>query len=65
MRLIDYIPKGKREAVGDIYKDEDGYWVRLRTGFKLVGYFTETTIREDTISGLRDAAKLITKEEKQ
>lgn len=54
-RLItDYIPKNKLEAVVDAYRDEDGYWIRLREGWEASREDAGCrTIHEDTVRDLK------------
>lgn len=52
--IIDYIPKTKREAVRDAYKDEDGYWICLNEGWEATRTDSGCrTIHEDTIADLK------------
>ena len=59
MNLMRYIPKRKRAAIYDIWRDEDGYWIMLNTGWKVEGYFAEQTIHEDTIKELLEVFKRV------
>ena len=52
--IIDYVPKTKRKAVRDAYKDEDGYWIYLKEGWEASNTDSGCrTIHEDTIADLR------------
>ena len=52
--IIDYVPKTKREAVRDAYKDEDGYWICLNEGWEATRTDSGCrTIHEDTIADLK------------
>jgi hypothetical protein len=52
--IIDYIPKTKREAIRDAYRDEDGYWVCLNEGWEATRTDSGCrTIHEDTIADLK------------
>lgn len=51
--IVNYIPKSKRAAVRDAYKDDDGYWVCLNEGWEASNADAGCrTIHEDTISDL-------------
>ena len=52
--IIDYIPKTKREAVRDAYRDEDGYWICLNEGWEATRTDSGCrTIHEDYIADLK------------
>lgn len=54
MDLMRYVPKSKREAVRDAYRDEDGFWICLREGWEASRTDAGCrTIHEDTIPELR------------
>ena len=54
MNLMSYIPKSKIEAIRDVYKDEDGYWICLNEGWEASRTDSGCrTIHEDTIKDLR------------
>lgn len=49
------IPKKYHDSIREIYKDQDGYWVVLNTGYYasgLGGYDEAHTIHEDTVKEL-------------
>lgn len=52
--IMKYIPKSKRPAVRDAYRDQDGYWICLNDGWEAsrMDYGCHT-IHEDTIAQLR------------
>lgn len=33
-RIMKYVPKTKREAVDEAYRDDDGYWIILKEGWE-------------------------------
>lgn len=47
-KLIDYIPRAKRDWIRDFYHDEDGYWLNLKEGYEYT-HFGGRVIHEDTI----------------
>lgn len=47
-KLFNKVPKKYREAIYDIYHDEDGYWIELNKGWLVPNYYAETIIHEDT-----------------
>ena len=52
--IIDYIPKTKREAIRDAYRDSDGYWICLNEGWEATRTDSGCqTIHEDTIADLK------------
>ena len=54
MNIKSYVPKGKREAVRDAYRDEDGYWICLNEGWEASRTDAGCrTIHEDTIADLK------------
>lgn len=53
------LSKKQMEKCKDIYKDDDGYWAILKDGYKLVGYFSEHIIHEDTAKEFRRCFKYI------
>lgn len=59
--LLKYVPKRFHEAVRDAYHDDDGYWVCLKDGW-VDGIMGTHVIHTDTISELREEARLIEKE---
>ena len=61
-RIMRYVPKQKRAAVRDCYRDEDGYWICLNAGW-VAGPDGCRTIHEDSIRDLREAIKGIVKED--
>lgn len=63
--IMRYIPKSKRTAVRDYYKDEDGYWICLNPGWEASNTDAGCrTIHEDTITDLRYQIKGIRRVEK-
>lgn len=44
------IPKKYRNSIADFYKDEDGWWIELKSDgeYILDGYYSSYTIHEDT-----------------
>ena len=34
MDIMKYIPKSKRSAIRDAYRDDDGYWICLHEGWE-------------------------------
>lgn len=36
-KIMRYIPKSKRDAVNEAFKDSDGYWIFLKEGWNAVG----------------------------
>lgn len=44
--IMNYVPKSKRHAILDAYKDQDGYWICIKSDSGHV-------IHEDTIQELR------------
>lgn len=62
MNIMKYIPKSKREAIRDAYRDEDGYWICLKEGWEASRTDSECrVIHEDHISDLRYQIAGITK----
>ena len=54
MNVLKYVPKGKREAIRDAYRDEDGFWICLKDGWEASRTDSGCrTIHEDTITDLR------------
>lgn len=60
--ILNYIPKRALPAVRDAFHDEDGYWVMLREGWHVEGYFAERTIHEDTLAEVKAVARNIRKD---
>ncbi len=62
--ITKYIPKGKRAAVSDAWRDDDGYWITLKDGWQ-AGRFDNHchVIHEDTIAELRYQIAGIEKED--
>lgn len=55
-----YVPKKHQEAIADVYKDMDGYWITLKEGY--ISTSTETqTIHEYTLAETRKQLKTIEK----
>lgn len=52
-QIMKYIPKGKREAIKECFRDSDGYWIWLKPGWVADNSCAETCIHEDTIAELR------------
>ena len=53
-KIMKYIPKGKREAIDEAYRDSDGYWIYLKEGWNADRMdWNCHTIHEDTIKDLR------------
>ena len=50
--LLSYIPKVYRNSIIDFYKDQDGYWLSLKTTgeYILQGYYSDYLIHEDRIN---------------
>jgi len=64
--LMKYVPKSKRNAVRDCWRDEDGIWMTLNRGWEAERTDSECrTIHEDTIKGLRWQIAGITKVSKK
>ena len=61
--IKDYIPKQKQKAIKEAWKDEDGYWIKIKKGWYVKNYFAEHTIHEDTIAEIKKVAKQIRREE--
>ena len=54
MDLMKYIPKSKRDAIRDIFRDSDGYWIFLKEGWNADRMDQECrVIHEDYISDLK------------
>lgn len=54
MDIMRYVPKSKREAVRDAYRDEDGFWICLREGWEASRTDSGChVIHEDYIKDLR------------
>ena len=52
--ILKYVPKAKKGAIRDAYRDEDGYWICLKEGWEATRMDDGChTIHEDTISQLR------------
>lgn len=60
--LLNYIPKKFHPAVSKAWRDEDGYWVTLKDGWR-DGIMDTHVIHTDTIKELREEARLIYKED--
>lgn len=53
-RIMKYIPKSKRAAVNDCWRDSDGYWITLKEGYEFYNLDSGArAICQDTISELR------------
>lgn len=50
--LLSYIPKVYRNSIIDFYKDQDSYWLSLKTTgeYILQGYYSDYLIHEDRIN---------------
>ena len=54
MDIMKYVPKGKKEAIRDAYRDEDGFWICLKEGWEASRTDSGCrTIHEDTLPELR------------
>ena len=62
-RLLNYVPKNKREAIISIYHDESGYWAYVENGYHVKDYYADHTIHEDNFTEFRRIFKQIVKEE--
>lgn len=62
-RIMNRIPKRKREAVASAWEDEEGLWVTLNEGWCVRDYFAKHTIHEDSLTELGNVAKRIAKED--
>lgn len=52
--IMKYIPKSKRDAIYDAWRDSDGYWIMLNKGWNADRMDSCCrTIHEDYISDLR------------
>lgn len=52
--IMKYVPKGKKTAVRDCYRDEDGYWICLNEGWEASNTDAGCrTIHEDNVRDLR------------
>lgn len=52
--ILKYVPKGKREAIHDAYRDDDGMWIVLKNGWEASRTDSGChVIHEDTIKELR------------
>lgn len=60
--LLKYVPKKFHEAIREIFKDDDGYWVYLKHGWH-DGIMDCHVIHTDTIAELRSEVKFIHKVE--
>lgn len=60
--ILNYIPKRALPAIRDAWHDDDGYWVMIREGWHIEGYFAEHTIHEDTLAEVKRVAKNIVKD---
>ena len=62
MDLMKYVPKSKKEAVREIFHDDDGYWIFLKEGWEASRTDSGCrVIHEDYISNLRYQIVGITK----
>lgn len=53
-KIMKYVPKTKREAIRDAWRDGDGFWITLNDGWNADRMDTNCrTIHEDTIADLR------------
>jgi len=53
-KIMKYIPKSKRDAIKEAFKDSDGYWIFLKEGWNADRMDADCrTIHEDTIADLR------------
>lgn len=53
-KILRYVPKGKREAIRDAFRDEDGIWIWLHEGWEASRTDSGChVIHEDTIPDLR------------
>ena len=52
--ILKYVPASKREAIRDAYRDQDGIWITLRSGWEASRTDAGChVIHEDTISQLK------------
>lgn len=52
--ILKYVPKSKREAIADCFRDEDGIWIYLKQGWNADRMDSNChVIAEDTIAQLR------------
>lgn len=52
--ILKYVPKEKREAIHDAYRDDDGMWIVLKNGWEASRTDSGChVIHEDTIKELR------------
>lgn len=53
-RIMKYVPKSKKAAVKDCWKDSDGYWITLHDGYEFSNLDAGArAVSRDTISELR------------
>lgn len=53
-RIMRYVPKNKKNAINDAWRDDDGYWIILNDGWNADRMdFRCHTIHEDNIPELR------------
>lgn len=53
-KILSYVPKSKKEAVRDAWRDSDGMWIVLKDGWNADRMdFNCHTIHEDTVADLR------------
>lgn len=55
------LTKNQQEKCQDVYKDQDGYWAMLKPEYRLVGYFSDRIIHEDTLKEFKECFKHIKK----
>lgn len=52
--ILKYVPKSKREAIHDCFRDSDGIWIFLKDGWQAGRMDAHChVIHEDYIAGLR------------
>ena len=53
-KILSYVPKSKREAIQDAWRDSDGMWIILKDGWNADRMdFDCHVIHEDTVADLR------------
>ena len=61
-KLMRYVPKKKRPAIKEIYKDSDGYWVTLKHGYTFTSLGDDCrVVSQDKISELFEHFRSIEK----
>ena len=65
MNLLRKIPKKYHAAITSIYEDEDGFWAYIRNGYKVINYYSEHIIHEDTLTEFIQIFKQVVKDKKK